>query len=720
MARHHEQPCSPGPPIPQSLPLIVVFRLALAGALLAGLIRPLAARAQGPVPRSATSCPSGKVALVLPGGGAKGMAHVGVIQMLDSLGIVPDLVVGTSIGAIVGAMYASGYAGTDIERLTRLHDVGPYVGRYAPRSPRALGTRPPLLLWEDGEGGLSLQTSVAQEGRINTIIAALLLRGNLLARGTFDSLPIPFRAVAADLRSRERVLLGTGDLAEAVRASFAIPLIFEPMVIGGRALVDGGVAENVPVRAARELGAERVILSALIDSDGATALPVTSGAVAERLVDFLFVQPGDPLRERDVEIRSDVSGIANLDFSPVTTRAMIERGREAARALAGLPCLPRGPRRARDLPALASGLVTPGTTSAVRDFLVSTAGIDPLRPVPIDSLQARMSRLGELEAMRALWLYPTPAGDSVSFSPVVRLAARRAVGAGIVYDNELGGRTWLGLVDRSLLRSGLEGAVRGAVGELRQDATFSLRRSLENARYRRSPFLAGSFSRERVRLFTMEGTELSRDALPSIEEQVARVGVDQPLGAAWDLQVAAALRRWRGDLGRAREAVIAVGGAVRVAHAHPHAAASLQADLEWTDRYAIARVHAGTRHGAGRLVVSTTLHAGVASDGAPLTALFTLGDKLGFAGLHIGERIGSSELFGAVEAGYPFLGPLRAVASVMTGQTSDDHRRPISGEWLLGARAGLGAETPIGPVRVQYGVNTDARSAWFLRLGLWF
>src|SRR5437773_3893738 len=90
-----------------------------------------------------SGCPAvasgGKIALVLPGGGAKGYAHVGVIKMLDSLGIVPDLIVGTSMGSIMGGMYASGYTGDEIETLTRRFNIGPYVGRYSPRPPRAFG-----------------------------------------------------------------------------------------------------------------------------------------------------------------------------------------------------------------------------------------------------------------------------------------------------------------------------------------------------------------------------------------------------------------------------------------------------------------------------------------------------------------------------------------------------------------------------------------------------
>jgi len=243
-------------------------------------------------PGVAEACPAGKVALVLPGGGVRGMAHIGVIRALDSLGVVPDLVVGTSMGSIIGALYASGYTGAEIEALTLRFNVGDFVGRYVPQYPSRVAPSTPLLVWEDGADGLSLQTSAAQEGRINTLMSALMLRGNVLARGDFDRLPIPYRAVAADLATGRKVVIGSGDLALAVRASFAIPLVFAPVPREGRLLVDGGVAENVPVETARQLGATRVIVSQLADTATAHGPVATTGAVAARLRTVPLRRPG--------------------------------------------------------------------------------------------------------------------------------------------------------------------------------------------------------------------------------------------------------------------------------------------------------------------------------------------------------------------------------------------------------------------------------------------
>ena len=214
-------------------------------------------------PAYGQTCRPARTALVLSGGGAKGLAHIGVLRVLDSLGVRPDLVVGSSMGAIVGGMYASGYSGRQIDSLARSLPIANLFRTYQPRAPRSLGPVQPLVVWEQGDRRFNLQNAAVAETEVNALVNAAMLRGNLLARGNFDSLPIPFRAVATDLSDRSVVVLGSGDLARAVRASFAIPLVFAPESLDGRILADGGLVANIPVAAARAAGAERAASSPL-------------------------------------------------------------------------------------------------------------------------------------------------------------------------------------------------------------------------------------------------------------------------------------------------------------------------------------------------------------------------------------------------------------------------------------------------------------------------
>src|SRR5829696_4458826 len=263
---------------------------------------------------SAQQCSATRTALVLSGGGAKGLAHIGVLRVLDSLGIRPNLIVGTSMGAVVGALYAAGYTGRELDSLARVVPLAALFRTYQPLAPRSLGILQPLVLWEQGDRGFALQSASVVEAEANALVNAAMLRGNLLARGDFDSLLIPFRAVATDLAHREVVVLRSGDLAQAVRASAAVPLLFAPERIGGRFLADGGLSANIPVAVARAEGAERVIVVDATEHPSDSVDAYSPLLVADRLVQFLFQQPADSLGPTDVLVRPDVLGFTSLNF----------------------------------------------------------------------------------------------------------------------------------------------------------------------------------------------------------------------------------------------------------------------------------------------------------------------------------------------------------------------------------------------------------------------
>ena len=143
---------------------------------------------------------------------------------------------GTSIGAAVGALYASGYSGRTLDSLARITPLSDMLRSYRPRAPRSLGVLRPLVTWEQGERRFTLQNASLVESEVNALVNVAMLRGNLLARGDFDSLPIPFRAMATDLGTGEPVVMSSGDLAQAVRASIAVPLVFAPELRDGRVL----------------------------------------------------------------------------------------------------------------------------------------------------------------------------------------------------------------------------------------------------------------------------------------------------------------------------------------------------------------------------------------------------------------------------------------------------------------------------------------------------
>ena len=204
-----------------------------------------------------------RIGLVLSGGGARGAAHIGVLKVLEELRIPVDVITGTSMGAIVGGFYAAGSSPAEIEAMVNSLEWSeafrdrPPLEDYSFR--RKEDSANYLIRFDAGvrEGKLALPRGLIQGQNLNFILKSRLIHTATVT--DFDRLRIPFRAVAADIETGEAVVLGTGDLAEAIRASMSIPGVFAPVELDGRLLVDGGIADNLPADVARSMGADILI-----------------------------------------------------------------------------------------------------------------------------------------------------------------------------------------------------------------------------------------------------------------------------------------------------------------------------------------------------------------------------------------------------------------------------------------------------------------------------
>ncbi|WP_339899250.1 patatin-like phospholipase family protein [uncultured Gilvimarinus sp.] len=265
------------------------------------------------------------VALVLGGGGARGGAHIGVLKALEAQGVPIDLVVGTSIGSFVGAMYASGKNAEEIQLIFSHANWDSGYQDSLPRSQipnrrkRQLDDFPIHVdLGFDGHS-VRLPQGVLQGQGMKDLIDQLV--GTYATYDSFDDLPIPFRAVAADIITGEQVVLSRGDLSTALQASMSIPGIVRPIEHQGHLLVDGGIANNLPISVARELGAD-VIIAADIGVANQTREELNSGlSILRQLTSFLthqnVSQQKATLTERDVYIHIQLDDIGMLDFDRV-------------------------------------------------------------------------------------------------------------------------------------------------------------------------------------------------------------------------------------------------------------------------------------------------------------------------------------------------------------------------------------------------------------------
>ena len=202
-----------------------------------------------------------KVALVLSGGGAKGLAHIPLLQALDSLGIVPDLVIGNSMGSIVGGLYAMGYSGDSISRIAHNADWDKLMGGTI--SMRNVGVEEKsefnryLVNFDQQNGKIKMSPYILNDHYLRVFLSDLTYPVHNIT--DFDDLPISFRAVATDIVNGKEVILDRGSLTQALRSSMSIPGVFYPVPYQNTLLVDGGVLNNFPANIADELGADIII-----------------------------------------------------------------------------------------------------------------------------------------------------------------------------------------------------------------------------------------------------------------------------------------------------------------------------------------------------------------------------------------------------------------------------------------------------------------------------
>ncbi|HSD08279.1 patatin-like phospholipase family protein [Flavobacterium sp.] len=202
-----------------------------------------------------------KVVLVLSGGGAKGIAHIPLLQKLDSLHIVPDLIVGNSMGSIIGGLYAMGYSGDSIEKITKSIDWDKILGGGLSLKNVSMEEKREFQRYLVGigikDGKLNSVSSILNDQNLREYLSQLTFP--VYNVKDFDNLSIPFRAMATDLVEGKEVILSKGSLAFAMRASMSLPAVFNPMTYEKTVLVDGGVMNNFPTDVAKQMGADIII-----------------------------------------------------------------------------------------------------------------------------------------------------------------------------------------------------------------------------------------------------------------------------------------------------------------------------------------------------------------------------------------------------------------------------------------------------------------------------
>jgi predicted acylesterase/phospholipase RssA len=384
-------------------------------------------------------------ALVLSGGGGRGLAHAGALVALEELGYDATFVAGTSMGAIIGALYAAGYEAADIRRIIGQENwLERFAGVPLAAGPDRAAHRP---LLQFGMGTRRLPEGLLAATGVNRRLVELLFDAGARARGDFDALPRRFRAVTADLATGAEIVIGAGDLPRAVRASMAVPGAFAPVAWGDLLLVDGGVANNVPVSVARELTDLPVIavdvLKPPADLPERAALDVAVRGLRLLIENAL---PAD-ITAADIVVLPRVRPGFSEAWFPADARPIMQAGYDAVieQVPPADPQLPAFARPARAAPARVGAVQVAGGDGALRRLaermLAPTAGDYDARRII-----ERTGALYDTGLFESVWpRLDFSAGDDAPATLVVDLTPVNRTSAALSarWQSDVGGAAWV-------------------------------------------------------------------------------------------------------------------------------------------------------------------------------------------------------------------------------------------------------------------------------------
>jgi NTE family protein len=705
------------------------------------------------------------VALALSGGGARGAAHVGVLKALEHYGVPIDIITGTSAGAIVGGLYAVGNTPDQIEEVLRSTDWRAALDDSPPRARRTQNTRADerTMLAREVAGVDALEvkppTALVQGQQFDFLLRNLTLPASDIR--DFDRLRVRFRALATDAVTGDSVVLGSGDLALAIRASMAVPAVFSAVEIDGRLLIDGGVSNNLPVSVAIEMGADIVIA---VDISTPLRKREQIGSLLDmmdQMTGFLTVRNTNEqlarLRASDLLLRPAVDAVTTSDFArahevvvageqaAAQARDRLERIADLARAGAA----PSDARARAELLEAGNTVVPPvirflrfENPSALRDEMLEAKlrGIVG-KPLDLDSLKLGIDRIYALEAFETVRYRLVEEGGETGV--VVSVLPR----------------SW----GRDALRFGLRmGAERRRGSDFDVSLAYEARAINElNAKWRTElqlgqttmlatelyqPIDAAEYWFFKARLSSSETLRKFYRANDALSEyMISRTGVLALLGANVDRygDVRVGFRRFSGS------ARLAVGdGESFPRYSFDEANAFVGAEFDSLDsiqfprsgrRMMLVRTQSVPQFGASadyrqieaRTTVARSWGAhtlvgqadlGLTTGGfAPIEARFSMGGLFSMPGYNIDALLGQQLARGALtylnSVGRYGLLPLYVGAAWHVGNVWDE-RSAIRGSKLLkGGSLFAGTDTLIGPVYLGLGISPGAGSAVYLNLG---
>lgn len=354
-----------------------------------------------------------KVGLVLSGGGAKGLAHIGVLKIIEEAGVTIDYVGGTSMGAIVGALYASGYSAKELDSIFRTTDFASLIQDNVPRSAKTFYEKDDSERYALGLPFNNFKVSFPQaiSGGQNIYNELVRLLYHVKDVDDFNELPIPFVCVATNVETGEEVLLNSGYLPEAIMASGTFPSLFEPAEIDGEILIDGGVVNNYPIDEVKALGANLIIG---VDVQHDLAKRESLSSATEILLQINNYRTVNDMKkksaETDIYIRPNIDDYSVVDFE--RSLEIIDSGEKAGKENSNvLKELAEKQEKKNSLqtPVITADsltinrLIIEGNNSYTRGYVKGKLRFDLAKPISFDKLRQGTNNLaatGNFKAIR--------------------------------------------------------------------------------------------------------------------------------------------------------------------------------------------------------------------------------------------------------------------------------------------------------------------------------
>ncbi|MBJ9978277.1 patatin-like phospholipase family protein [Pseudomonas sp. S75] len=702
--------------------------------------------------------PRPKVGLVLSGGAARGLAHIGVLKALEEQGIRIDAIAGTSMGAVVGGLYASGYSVEELEHLALTLDWQQALSDAPPRrdvpfrrkqDDRDFLVKQKLSFRDDGSLGLPL--GVIQGQNLSLLLESKL--AHTADTRDFDKLPIPFRAVATDIANGEKVVFRRGHLPQVVRASMSIPAVFAPVELDGRLLVDGGMVDNIPLDVVRGMGVD---LAIVVD----IGTPLRSRKQLATVVDVLnqsitlmtrrnSEEQLASLRREDILVQPSLTAFGVTDFG--RAEEMIDAGYRATRALDSRLAALRREGDSQLAVARSPRQRTPVITaikvendSKVSDDVIRYYIRQPLgEPLALDRLQTDMGTLYGLDYFDRVQYRVVHKGEdnTLVISARGRTGGTDYLRLGLNLSDDMRGDSAFNLGAsyriNGINRLGAEWLTRAQIGD-QQELYSEFYQPLDvGSRYFVAPYLS----------LGAQNIEATLDSDPVAQYRLERYGFGLNLG------------RQVGTYGEVRLGVGKAWGEaeVRIGDQHlptlsfnegfyelkysfdtfdnvyfPHSGEDIGLSVRQYDRSLDSdsdfrqwqfHVDKALSHGPNTWVVGGR-YGRTLDDTEVVTSSFVLGGARQLSGFRQDSLSGQNiSLMRMVyyrrltpRAYVPLDLPLYLGGSLERGRAWNNDNEFDSG-YINAASIFLGLETPLGPLSLSYGINTEDQKAVYLNLG---